>query len=59
MERDFYTVAEVATKLEVGLETPYEAVDAGDTHSVRARRCIRIPRAAFDLLIAEGVPKKP
>jgi len=50
------TVEEAAEILKVSRGTAYEAVRTGEIPSVRVGRCIRIPRAALDRMLADAHP---
>lgn len=51
----FLTVAEVAESLRVSKMTVYRMVHSGELPAVRVGRSFRVPEAAVDQLIAEGL----
>ncbi|MGC5627473.1 helix-turn-helix domain-containing protein [Georgenia sp. Z1344] len=51
----FLTVAEVAESLRVSKMTVYRMVHSGELPAVRVGRSFRVPNAAVDQLISEGL----
>ena len=51
----FLTVAEVAELMRVSKMTVYRMVHAGEMPAVRMGRSFRVPQAAVENLIAEGL----
>ncbi|MHB1290156.1 helix-turn-helix domain-containing protein [Georgenia sp.] len=51
----FLTVAEVAELMRVSKMTVYRLVHAGEMPAVRMGRSFRVPQAAVENLIAEGL----
>ncbi|MGO1509194.1 MAG: helix-turn-helix domain-containing protein [Actinomycetales bacterium] len=51
----FLTVAEVADSLRVSKMTVYRMVHSGELPAVRVGRSFRVPNAAVDQLISEGL----
>lgn len=52
---DLLTVEELARFLRVNRNTVYGAIQAGLIHHVRLGRAIRVPKAAVERLLQEGV----
>ena len=54
IERQTYTVHEVARILGIGRNTAYEACNEGEIPTIRVGGRILIPRAAIDNLLSRG-----
>ncbi|GAB2614152.1 helix-turn-helix domain-containing protein [Pseudactinotalea suaedae] len=52
----FLTVAEVAQLARVSRMTVYRMVHAGDLPAIRVGKSFRVPEAAVDEMLSEGLP---
>jgi len=52
------TVAETARCLGIGRNSAYEAIARGEIPVVRVGKRLLVPKAALELLLAAGQPKK-
>ncbi len=57
MQRDTYTVDEVAERLGIGRNAAYEAIRRGELPALRIGKRIIVPRAALDRLLADCAPR--